>query len=130
MTAYPMLRVDDLIDRLPISPLTKGYWQVPLDQEKTRLQLALVCFRPFGLQRVLATFQRMGLKDFSRAYIDMIVFSRMWGDHLGHLRTSLQQIQQAGLTVKRKKSRCLLGPRGWFWEGVPGSSQSRCCQEL
>ena len=59
---------------------------------------------PFGLQGAPATFQRMvdklldGLSEFVSVYIDdIIIFSQMWGEHLGVV---LQRIQAAGLTIK------------------------------
>ena len=120
---YPMPRVDDLIDRVGQSPfittldLTKGYWQVPVaeaDREKTAFvtPFGLFHFRrmPFGLRGAPAMFQRMvdrlldGLNDFSSAYIDdIIIFSGTWEDHLQHLRQVLRRIQEAGLTLRRKK---------------------------
>ena len=115
-----MPRVDDLIDRVGQSPtldLTKGYWQVPVaeaDREKMAFvtPFGLFHFRrmPFVLRGVPATFQRMvdrlldGLNDFSSAYInDIIIFSGTWEDHLQHLRQVLRRIQEAGLTLRRKK---------------------------
>ena len=92
--AYPMPRVDDLIDRvgnahyITTLDLTKGYWQVPVaaeDQPKTAFTTpsGLFQFRrmPFGLQGAPATFQHMvdklldGLDDFASADIDDLIFS-------------------------------------------------------
>eukprot|EP00731_Ephydatia_muelleri_P036793 Em0326g5a len=102
--AYPMPRVDDLIDRLggvsyiTTMDLTRGYWQVPF----TRM--------PFGLKGAPATFQRLvdrvlqGLEEFSGAYIDdIIVFSKLWTDHVRHLQVVLGRLQLTGLTVKISK---------------------------
>ena len=125
--AYPMPRVDDLIDQVAGSPyittldLTKGYWQVPVakeDCEKTAFTTPFGLYQftrmPFGLQGAPATFQRMvdkllnGLNEFASAYIDdVIVFSKTWNDHLQHLEAILGKLQEAGLTVKQKK--CQLG---------------------
>ena len=121
--AYPMPRVDDLIDLVAGSPyittldLTKGYWQVPVakeDREKTAFTTPFGLYQftrmPFGLQGAPATFQRMvdkllnGLNEFAGAYIDdIIVFSKTWSDHLHHLEAVLGKVQEAGLTVKGKK---------------------------
>ena len=87
--AYPMPRVDDLIDRLGKAKfittldLARGYWQVPMAEEARPLTafvtpFGLYQFRvmPFGLSGAPATFQRLmdqvirGLHDFSAAYLD------------------------------------------------------------
>ena len=97
--------------------LTKGYWQVPVapaDREKTAFTTPFGLFQfrrmPFGLQGAPATFQRMvdylldGFNEFAGAYLDdVIVYSSSWKDHLWHLQQALQRIQQAGLTLRRKK---------------------------
>ena len=121
--AYPMPRVDELIDRVggakyvSTLDLTKGYWQVSVaesDREKTAFTTPYGLFQfkrmPFGLKGAPATFQRMvdkllnGMSDFASAYIDhVIVFSSNWKDHMSHLGAVLKRIQEAGLTVKRKK---------------------------
>ena len=125
--AYPMPRIDELIDRLGRAKfisaldLTRGYWQVPVTkqaQEKTAFTspFGLYQFKvmPFGLQGAPATFQRLmdkvlyDLGDFSAAYLDdVIVFSESWSDHLLHLKAVLQRIGEAGLTINAKK--CHLG---------------------
>ena len=72
------------------------------------LPLPMGCTNSNGcLQGTPATFQRMvdklldGLGEISSAYIDdVIIFSRSWPDHLVHLDTVFQRIQQAGLTGK------------------------------
>ena len=129
--AYPMPRVDDLLDELgqarfiSMLDLTKGYWQVPVEktaQAKTafRTPFGLYQFRrmPFGLQGAPSTFQRMmdsllvGMQDFAAAYLDdLVIFSRSWPEHMLHLRRVLQKLREADLTVKQKKcqlamSRC------------------------
>eukprot|EP00731_Ephydatia_muelleri_P034136 Em0048g12a len=121
--AYPMPRVDDLIDRLggvsyiTTMDLTRGYWQVPVspdDKHKTAFAAPSGLFQftrmPFGLKGAPATFQRLvdrvlqGLEEFSGAYIDdIIVFSKLWTDHIRHLQVVLGRLQLAGLTVKISK---------------------------
>eukprot|EP00731_Ephydatia_muelleri_P034653 Em0070g9a len=125
--AYPMPRVDDLLDELGQArfistlDLTKGYWQVPVEktaQAKTafRTPFGLYQFRrmPFGLQGAPSTFQKMmdsllvGMQDFATAYLDdLVIFSRSWPEHM----LLLQKLREADLTVKQKKcqlamSRC------------------------
>ena len=121
--AYPMPRVDDLIDRvggvsyITTMDLTRGYWQVPVspdDKHKTAFAAPSGLFQfirmPFGLKGAPATFQRLvdrvlqGLEEFSGAYIDdIIVFSKLWTDHVRHLQAVLGRLQLAGLTVKISK---------------------------
>lgn len=62
---------------------------------------------PFGLRNAPSSFQRMvnillhGLSDFAVVYIDdLVIFSLIWEEHLVHLRTVLNRIQDAGLTIK------------------------------
>ena len=72
MDAYPMPRIDDLIERvgeakfITTLDLSRGYWQVPVrkeDQPKTAFTTPYGLFQfkvmPFGLQGAPATFQRM-----------------------------------------------------------------------
>ena len=121
--AYPMPRIDDLIDRLGKAKfvttldLTKGYWQVPVvdgDRAKTAFTTPFGLYQfnvmPFGLQGAPATFQRLmdgvlrDLDQFSAAYLDdVIIFSETWEDHMLHLTTVFQRLREAGLTVKAKK---------------------------
>jgi len=115
--AYPMPRIDELIDRLggakylTTLDLTRGYWQVPVAQDaraKTAFTtpFGLYQFRmmPFGLHGAPATFQRMmdvllnGLGDHAAAYLDdLVIFSQTWDEHLTHLRGILQRLREAGL---------------------------------
>ena len=121
--AYPMPRIDDIIDQLgqdqyiSTLDLTKGYWQVPVaerDRPKTAFvtPFGLYQFRrmPFGLQGAPATFQRTmdtmlnGLRGFAAAYLDdLVVFSNTWQEHLRHLEAVLGRLRAAGLSAKPKK---------------------------
>ena len=93
--AYPMPRIDDLIDGLGNSrfistlDLTRGYWQMPMAKEdchKTVFTTPYGQFQfrrlPFGLSGAPSSFQRLmdklinGCKAFASAYLDdLVVFS-------------------------------------------------------
>ncbi|CAM4658449.1 unnamed protein product [Lepidochelys kempii] len=124
---YPMPRTDELLEKLGRAQfistldLTKGYWQVPLDESAkersafiTHLGLYEFNVLPFGLRNAPATFQRLvdgllaGLGEYAVAYLDDVaIFSDSWADHLEHLQEVLERIREAGLTVKAKK--CQIG---------------------
>ena len=123
--AYPMPRVDELIERLGPAryvstlDLTKGYWQVPLTQRakpKTAFSTPEGLFQytvlPFGVHGAPATFQRMmdrvlrPHKEYAAAYLDDIVIqSTSWELHLQHLDAVLGALRKAGLTANAKKCR-------------------------
>ena len=127
MDAYPMPRIDDLIDRLGKAKfittldLTRGYWQVPMASTSRHLTAFTTPFglfqfkvMPFGLQGAPATFQRLmdrvlkGLESYVVAYIDdLVIHSRTWGEHLAQVRSVLQRLREAGLTAK--PSKCQFG---------------------
>ncbi|CAM4545541.1 unnamed protein product [Caretta caretta] len=122
-----MPRTDELLEKLGRAQfistldLTKGYWQVPLDESAkersafiTHLGLYEFNVLPFGLRNAPATFQRLvdgllaGLGEYAVAYLDDVaIFSNSWADHLEHLQKVLERIREAGLTVKAKK--CQIG---------------------
>lgn len=123
--AYPLPRVDELIERLGKAcfvstlDLTKGYWQVALTQEareKTAFSTNRAHWQyrvlPFGLHGAPATFQRLMdivlRKHRAYAYLDdVIIHSSSWDDHIFHLRLVLAGLGEAGLTANPKK--CHLG---------------------
>ena len=60
-----------------------------------------------------------GLEEFSGAYIDdIIVFSKLWTDHVRHLQAVLGRLQLAGLTVKTSK--CHFGVTACSYLGFGG----------
>ena len=118
--AYPMPRIDDLIDLLGKAKyistldLTRGYWQVPL-AEDARHKTAFVTpsglyhfnVMPFGLKGAPASFQCLmdnvirGLDSMSAAYIDdVIIFSTSWEDHLGYLSRVFARLREGGAHSK------------------------------
>ena len=121
--AYPMPRVDKLIDSLGNASfittldLTRGYWQVPVEEKSRPLTafatpFGLYQFRmmPFGLSGAPATFQRLmdrvlrGLESYSAAYLDdVVIHSTSWKEHLMHIRAVLDRLRKAGLTAKPRK---------------------------
>ena len=138
--AYPMPRVEDLIDRvgnatyITTLDLTKGYWQVPVavgDRPKTAFTTPYGLYQfmrmPFGLQGAPATFQRMvdklfqGLEGLIGAYMDdVIVFSTSWDDHLHHLSSVLGRIQGAGLAIRKRKCQFAMAECGYLDYRVGG----------
>lgn len=121
--AYPMPRIDDLLERIGQAryittlDLCKGYWQVPLEEAsrpytafRTPLGLYQFTVLPFGLHGAPATFQRLmdqvlrGCEEWSAAYLDdVVIYSATWEDHLIHLKETLSKIQEAGLTLNVAK---------------------------
>ncbi len=125
--AYPMPRVDELLDRLGTArfystlDLTKGYWQIPLSpisKEKTAFTTPFGLHQfvtlPFGLFGAPATFQRLMDRilrphaAYAAAYLDdIIIYSNDWQRHMEHLRAVLRALRVAGLTANPKK--CAVG---------------------
>ena len=71
---------------------------------------------PFGLQGAPATFQRMmdtilrGCNSYAAAYLDdVVIHSNDWEEHLTHIRSILQRLREAGLTVKPRKCQLAMG---------------------
>ena len=44
-----------------------------------------------------------GLHQFAKGYLDDVIFSSSWEDHLRHVRMVLSRFKEAGLTVKVSK---------------------------
>lgn len=140
--AYPMPRVDELIERLGPAryvstlDLTKGYWQVPLTpraRPKTAFATPDGLFQyrvlPFGVHGAPATFQRLmdqvlrPLRSFAAAYLDdIVVHSATWVQHLEHLEAVLGALRRAGLTANAKKCRL-----GWTETDYLGYTIGRGC---
>lgn len=120
--AYPMPRIDDLIDQvgkgkyLITLDLARGYWQVPVAQNSWHLAAFTMPFglyqfqvMPFGLSGAPATFQCMmdqllvGVEEFTATYLDvLIIFSESWEDNLSHVEGVLEWLRAARLKVKPK----------------------------
>lgn len=108
--AFPLPRVDDLLDQLGQSKcfstldLAAGYWQIPVDErskEKTAFATQDGLFEflvmPFGLTNAPAVFQRLMQQVLSRlksrdgadyvsVYVDdVLIFSHSVEEHIQHL---------------------------------------------
>ena len=121
--AYPMPRIDDLLERIGRAhyittlDLCKGYWQVPLDEQskaytafRTPMGLFQLKVMPFGLHGAPVTFQRLMDKvlqdcdDYCAAYLDdVVIYSHSWEEHIQHLSSVLGKIHEAGLTLNLLK---------------------------
>jgi hypothetical protein len=99
--------------------ITKGYWQIPLNENSipksafiTSQGLFEFTVMPFGMKTAPATFQRMmkhkvlnRLKSFVDAYIDDVEIdtSTTFEQHLNHLRQVFGRLRQARLSAKLSK---------------------------
>ena len=119
--AYPLPRIDDLLDALhgarwfSTLDLKSGYWQVPImerDKEKTAFRTSsgqLYEFNqvPFGLCNAPATFSRLMDRVLSGLhwetclfyFDDIIVFSSTWEEHLARLRQVFERLRHADLKL-------------------------------
>ena len=120
---FPLLRIDDCIDRVGQAvyvskfDLLKGYWEVPLtDRAKeistfvTPTGLYQYQVMLFGLKIAPATFQRMmnavvGDLEGTDCYIDdAIVSSMSWKSQLQRIRALFVELSRYQLTVNLTKS--------------------------
>jgi hypothetical protein len=121
--AFPLPRIEDLIDKIGKAKyltkidLSRGYWQVPMDEEAIPISAFVTPhgqfqwkFMPFGLRNAPGTFQRLvkqvltGLEMFTGAYLDdIVIFSNSWHEHLKHIQMVFDRIRKAGLTLKKAK---------------------------
>ena len=122
--AYPLPRVDDLIDEVGQAryitklDLLKGYYQIPLTEDAQQISAFITPFglfqylvAPFGMRNCPATFQRamntlvQGLEGVSVYIDDVLLFSDSWEQHTRQLAELLRRLREARLTVKLAKSR-------------------------
>ncbi|KAL7304189.1 hypothetical protein TKK_0003386 [Trichogramma kaykai] len=112
----------DLGDAVVFSTLDlkSGYWQIPMDT-KSKEYTAFTTptggtyqfrFMPFGLKGAGSTFQKLMsqvvltgyLNKFCLVYLDdIVVYSRSWEDHLGHLRRVLERLSMHKLRCASDK---------------------------
>uniref|UniRef100_A0A1Y1LVD3 RNA-directed DNA polymerase n=1 Tax=Photinus pyralis TaxID=7054 RepID=A0A1Y1LVD3_PHOPY len=102
--------------------LTAGYWQIPLHPDSRKYTSFLVNGRsyqykvlPFGLNISVAVFNRcldqvLGPEVLSYALIyvdDIVVASKTFEEHEGHLRLIFSKLKEANMTINVKKSKFL-----------------------
>lgn len=123
---YPLPNISDVTSSLHGSKifskldLLKGYFQVPVHPDDIPKTAIITPFGTytfnyscFGLRNSGATFQRLmdgilGDLDFCVCYVDdILIFSNDKQQHLEHLRTVLQRLQDNGLILRSDK--CDLG---------------------
>lgn len=120
---YPLPNIEERIEIvsaarfISILDLTRGYWQIPLSKKAQRYAAFVTSFgsyrplrMPFGLKNAPYYFSRMMAEilkkweDFALPYLDDVaVYSQTWEEHLQHLESVLQRIQNARLNVKLSK---------------------------
>ena len=123
--AYPIPRMVECIDSLPDERISNtmdansGIWQIliaPKDRDKTTFTTHLGTYAftrmPFRPKNAPATYQWAIDKILTTvrwqfalvSSDDIIVFSSSFEDHKTHLRTVLELLQAAGLTLRMFKS--------------------------
>ena len=122
--AYPLPQMNGILDKLRSAKyiskidLLKGFHQIPLEKnsrDKTAFTVpgrGLFQFKrmPFGLTNAPATFQRLldriigpEMEPHAFAYLDDIIVTETFGEHLKWLSKVLQKIKAAGLEINRDK---------------------------
>ena len=125
MDAYPLSRIDDLLDSLggatwfSTLDLASGFWQISIHEEDIK-KIAFITasglyefvVMPFELNNAPSTFQRLMnwvLKDYLGVFVavyldDVIIYTKgTIKQHLDHLRQVFQILKKAVLKIKLKK---------------------------
>ena len=122
---YPMANIEDLLMKVSKSryitcvDCSAGYNQIPMAESSKEytgfvtnrglFQWKVMCF---GLKNASSTYQRVMNQildkesDYANAYIDDVaIHSDTWKEHLQHIDTVLTRLEDAGITLKLKKSK-------------------------
>ncbi|GFX83975.1 retrovirus-related Pol polyprotein from transposon 297 [Trichonephila clavipes] len=96
--------------------LLKGYWQIKMDEESKPLTAftthnAVYQWKtmPFGLAGTSGTFQRemnrilKSHSEYAQAYMDDVIFSKTFEEHLVHLELVLAELEKLGFSVRLHK---------------------------
>ena len=120
---YPLPRAPQLLEKFKgknyftALDCAAGYWNIPIHPDD-RHYTALICEEghfeyarmPFGLRNAPATFQRIMDKllkshsRFTQAYLDdVIVFSDTFEEHLQHVQTVMDALNEEGFLLRLSK---------------------------
>ncbi len=123
--SFPLPRMEDCVDRVGSArfvtklDLLKGYWQVPLTARAAEISAFVTpdyflqySVLAFGMRNAPATFQRLmhivlGDVPNCDAYLDDIIYSETWEDHLKTLKIFFERLESASLTLNLTK--CEIG---------------------
>ena len=119
---YPIPRVDDTLAKLAGAKIfskldaNSGFWQIPLSTESQLLTTFITpfgrfCFNklPFGISSAPEVYQKRmnqileGLPGVVSLIDDILIFGQNQEDHDARLRSVLERLQQAGVTLNAEK---------------------------
>ncbi|XP_071949807.1 uncharacterized protein [Antedon mediterranea] len=114
---FTKLATDNYFTKLDLS---KGYWQVPMDERSKQLTSfvtpnGLFQFKvmPFGLVNAPATFSRImrkllhGMKNTINYIDDILIHTSSWEEHVTILKELFRRLRAANLTAR--PSKCFIG---------------------
>lgn len=120
---FPLPNIEERVERvsaakyITVLDLSKGYWQIPLDEKAQKIAAFVTSFgtyrplrMPFGLKNAPFFFSKLmaeilqGCDEFAVPYLDDIaVYTEDWESHVKALREVLSRLKRANLKVKPTK---------------------------